>query len=586
LITISLVLVAGCAVLIYLNNNHAHISKSVFELSSFIAQKTRDLRYLTYDYLLYPTKRAEKQWFSVYEEIKDNLKRYVHLSEKERKYHCMIATNIESLSGFFIKIVAISGIENESNLVSKNKLELKHRLVSQLALKTQEITSLTFKLLEDSNNTILLVQARTSLLNVLVLFIFFVTTLITSYITVKNVLVPVNKLHMGTEIVGKGNLDYKTDIRSNDELGSLSRAFDQMAEDLRNTTVSRDYIDNILKSIINALFVADHDMKIKTVNRAMTELLGYTEDELIGKDINLILPKEEIIPFSGSRFQKLLKENLVRHDDMFYLAKSGEKIPVSFFGSAISDKEGKIVGMVGVANDIRQLKDLQEKLVRSEKLAVVGKLGGSMAHELRNPLGAIKNSVYFLRMRLSQSLKDKKINEYLDVLDREINISNKIITDVLTFSRVAEPKSTKIDINNVLGEALPMVEIPENIKVVKNINKDLPHILADGEQLRHVFSNIILNAVQSMPKGGTLTITGASKDDFLEIGFSDTGEGIPKENLKRIFEPLFSTKIRGTGLGLLICQNFIELHKGSINVESEVGKGTKFIVKLPMNLYT
>ncbi len=230
-----------------------------------------------------------------------------------------------------------------------------------------------------------------------------------------------------------------------------------------------------------------------------------------------------------------------------------------------------------------ELKDAQDKLVRSEKLAVLGKLGGAVGHELRNPLGAIRNSVYFIRLKLGQALKDKKIKEHLDILDEEVNISDRIITDILTFGRVKEPQLTKVNIDGVIEGSLARVKVPENIKVSKDLKKSLPQVPADGEQLKQVFSNIILNAIQAMPKGGMLTITGTTKDKFLELDISDTGEGISKENLNKIFEPLFSTKIHGTGLGLPVCQSNIEGHRGTINAEGEVGKGTKFTVKLPLN---
>jgi len=167
-------------------------------------------------------------------------------------------------------------------------------------------------------------------------------------------------------------------------------------------------------------------------------------------------------------------------------------------------------------------------------------------------------------------------------LDSEINAADRIVTDILTFGRLKEPQLAKIDIENVLKESFDKVEVPQNIEIDIEIAKGLPQILADEAQLTQAFSNFILNAVQSMPNGGRLTITGIKEKEFLEIDIIDTGEGIAKKHLDTIFEPLFSTAVKGTGLGLSVCQSIIAGHRGSIDVESEVGKGTRFVVKLPI----
>lgn len=228
------------------------------------------------------------------------------------------------------------------------------------------------------------------------------------------------------------------------------------------------------------------------------------------------------------------------------------------------------------------LKKSQEKLIRSEKLAILGKLAGIVSHELKNPLGTIRNSVYFLKMKLNKGQKDPKINKHLDILEQEVNASDKIITNILTFGGVKEPQFAKTNIYDLIKESLAKVQPPTSIKVVTDLNSDLPEFLADGTQLEEVFYNIILNSIQAMPTGGRLIIKGKKIGELIEVDIADTGMGIPQENLGKIFEPLFSTKAKGTGLGLSVCQNIIGLHKGTIEVKSEVGKGTKFIIRLPI----
>lgn len=229
-----------------------------------------------------------------------------------------------------------------------------------------------------------------------------------------------------------------------------------------------------------------------------------------------------------------------------------------------------------------ELKKIHEQLVRSEKLFALGKLAGTVAHELRNPLGVIRNSVYFLRMKLGRTMEDEKVKKHLEILEEEVNISDRIITDILTFGRMKTPQLSKTDIAEIINESLAKTKVPKKIEVAIELDSGLPRIMADGTQLRQVFFNIILNAIQAMDRGGRLTIRSIEKDEFIGVAIIDTGEGIPRENLNKIFEPLFSTKAKGTGFGLSICQSIIENHKGTIKVESEVGKGTKFMVKLPI----
>jgi len=230
----------------------------------------------------------------------------------------------------------------------------------------------------------------------------------------------------------------------------------------------------------------------------------------------------------------------------------------------------------------KELKAAQENIVRSEKLATIGKLAGIMGHEIRNPLGVIKNSIYFLNMKLKDS-KDEKIEKHLNILQTEIDNSDKIISDVLDFASIKTPTLKEAEINDVVKETLSKATIPKAVKVKTELGAKLPKLKIDTAQIGMVFANIISNAVQAMPKGGEIKVTTSKVDEFIAIAFKDTGIGIPKENLDKIFEPLVSTKVNGIGLGLTACQSIIKDHKGKIEVKNkEVGKGVIFTVKLPV----
>ena len=221
-----------------------------------------------------------------------------------------------------------------------------------------------------------------------------------------------------------------------------------------------------------------------------------------------------------------------------------------------------------------------DQLARAEKLATIGKLAGIMGHEIRNPLGVIRNSIYFLTMKFKGSM-DEKVKRHMDILQTEIDGCDKIISDVLDFARTKPPSITETEINSVVEASLSKASIPKTVKVQTNLGGNLPKLNIDRAQIQQVFSNIISNAIEAMPKGGELQVTTSQTDTFISIAFKDTGVGIPKENISKLFEPLFSTKPKGLGLGLAACQNIIVLHQGKIEFKSQKGQGATFIVTLP-----
>ncbi len=231
--------------------------------------------------------------------------------------------------------------------------------------------------------------------------------------------------------------------------------------------------------------------------------------------------------------------------------------------------------------DIRlKLVVTNDKLARAEKLATIGKLAGIMGHEIRNPLGVIRNSIYFLTMKFGEST-DEKVKRHMDIIQAEIDGCDKIISDVLDFARIKPPSITETEINSVVKASLSRANIPETVKVQTDLGENLPKLNIDRAQIQQVFFNIISNAIEAMPKGGELQVTTSQTDTFISITFKDTGVGIPKENISKLFEPLFSTKPKGLGLGLAACQNIIVLHQGKIEFKSQEGQGATFIVTLP-----
>jgi two-component system NtrC family sensor kinase len=234
---------------------------------------------------------------------------------------------------------------------------------------------------------------------------------------------------------------------------------------------------------------------------------------------------------------------------------------------------------------VKKLKEFQEQLVLREKLAAVGQMASVVGHEIRNPLGVINNAIYYIKTKLEMSLGrevDPKIQKHIGIIEKEIVASNRIINDLLGFSRTRPPMVQPLELNKIVEDALSAVSIPETVKVEIDLSLELPPAVVNPDEIRQVFINLINNAWQAMPEGGTLKIRTYVEEELVQVEITDTGCGISPENMKKLFTPFFSTKTKGTGLGLAAVQRIVERHKGKIKVRSRVGQGTTFIVSLPL----
>ncbi len=371
---------------------------------------------------------------------------------------------------------------------------------------------------------------------------------------------------------------------------------------------------DILSTMSDSLILIDREEKIIETNNAVLNLLGYVRDEIIGSRAEKL--------FSGLKatvkWDMLFKEESFRNEQISFRTKNGEYIPVSFSGSALMDKEENYIGIVGVARDMRELLQLQERerelavekarteafqlkalelqdaydrlrttqlqLIQSEKMAAVGQLAGGVAHEINNPMGVILG---FVQSILKIIKNTDPLYMPLKSIEREAVRCRKIIFDLLTFSRVEKTKSEEIDINQSIDGTLSFIGARGKIKsvdIIKEYQDNLPLITANKNQLQQLIVNLCNNAMDAMPDGGILKLTTRRIKNFIELKISDTGIGMSEEIMKHIFEPFFTTKEigSGTGLGLSLCYEIIKKHNGTIEVESVLNKGSIFTIKLPL----
>ena len=351
-------------------------------------------------------------------------------------------------------------------------------------------------------------------------------------------------------------------------------------------------------NIAGVIIVAINDDGIVSlINKRGCDALGYTEEEIIDKSwFDLCVPESDREERKDT-FKKVMAGKIEEVEDYenSIITKSGEERIIAWHNTTLTDEEGHTIGTLSSGEDITKRKQTEEELIRSEKLASLGQLAASVAHEVNNPLAGVLVYINLLLKKYKEKkLQTEKSEEQLFKIEKEVDRTTRIIRNLLDFSRQSEPNIRPVEINKVVEAALQLVghQISlENIKLEKQLDEQLPFVLADFDKIQQVLINIIMNAIQAMPDGGSLTIK-TSVADGIEIGetlkktvridITDTGEGISKENLGKLFTPFFTTKEKGkgVGLGLPVVHGIIEQHKGKIEVNSEPDEGTTFSIYL------
>ncbi len=364
----------------------------------------------------------------------------------------------------------------------------------------------------------------------------------------------------------------------------------QMERELKE---AHDFLDKIIKSSPDAIMATDMKGNIIIWNRGAEETLGYKAEEVVGKmNINKIYPegtaKEVMRMMRSPEYGGVGK---CRSYPMVHVRRDGGIVEGHLSAGIIYNSQGKEIASVGIFVDLkerldveRKLIETQEKLLHSEKLAAMGRLTSQIAHELNNPLYGIMNTLELLKTEVSPQSKRRKV---LDMALSETVRLTELLRKMLSFSKPDEEERQPTDINTILDEILLLVgkQLRENsIRISSSFADDLGEVYASRNQLRQVFLNMINNARDAMPDGGTLTVKTLTKGDNIYIEITDTGIGIREENMERIFDAFFTTKdsIKDVGLGLSVCYGFIKEHGGDIRVSSKWGSGTTFTITLPI----
>jgi len=327
---------------------------------------------------------------------------------------------------------------------------------------------------------------------------------------------------------------------------------------------TRDYTREVVANMANGLISIDSAGKIVSFNLLALELLGIEESKAHGMDLG------SLIEFEISGIQGTLIECVPVLDcEIYYQHKAGEMVPLALSATPIKDGKGGCNGAVLILRDLREIKLLQEKVKRSEKLAAIGELAAGVAHEIRNPLSSIRGFAQFLR----HSLKDKpQEKEYTETMVTEVDRINRVVTDLLTFARPMAVEISPTDITDLIEHSVRLVEadaLSREITIKRKIS-DLTRLPMDTNQITQALLNLLLNALQAVPPKGQIEI-GAdldASDSLLHLWVKDNGPGIPSTQIEKVFEPFYTTHEKGTGLGLSIVHKIAENHNGEIRVNS------------------
>lgn len=337
--------------------------------------------------------------------------------------------------------------------------------------------------------------------------------------------------------------------------------------------ISSEMINNLPEGVL----LTDNQLKIRYLNKNAESLLGLNARDVLGRSAEQTLPSTiKSIDVSESRSDQVPENeiSLVRQD--------GHTIPMSVIATEVVTADGMFVGHMYILKDLSQIKQLQLEVQKKDKLAVIGNLAAGVAHEVRNPLSSIKGYASYFKTLFAE---DEENRAAAEVLVNETERLNRVITELLEISRPSDIKLQEVDIQTVFDNTLRLIHSDANqlgnIEISLDISDDLKSMVIDADRFVQVLMNVYLNSIQAMPDGGVLSTTVVSKNDHIKIIITDTGHGMTEATRRQVFNPYFTTKTTGTGLGMAIVYKIIEAHKGEIQVSSEEGNGTEITICVP-----
>lgn len=419
--------------------------------------------------------------------------------------------------------------------------------------------------------------------SVLLLVIFFLA----SYVMAGVVTRPIQDILAKVNDVAKGKFEPPLNVASRDELGQLAQRINAMTSHLLQHTnrlgqtleenrAVKEHLESVINGTSDAIHTVDMDGRIISTNRAFEELYGWGAEDALVKPPYLVpatVQKQE-----NMRLQQLKDGATLPPVETVRLKRDGSLVEVSVSSSVIRDEEGQPQSVVHVSRDMTERNRIEELLRRSEKLTTVGQLAAGVAHEIRNPLTTLRG---FLQL---QQEKKVLVPLHIDLMLSELDRINMIVSEFLILAKPQAVHFQQRDLRHIVGDVVSLLDSQAHlfgIEFATHFSSVPAMVHCEENQLKQVFINVIKNAIEAMPDGGTITLEQHQQEDSIVIVITDEGGGVPEEMLPKLGEPFFTNKESGTGLGLMVSQRIIQAHKGSLEISSEYGRGAQVIIKLP-----
>ncbi|MFQ5951849.1 MAG: PAS domain S-box protein [Candidatus Omnitrophota bacterium] len=339
---------------------------------------------------------------------------------------------------------------------------------------------------------------------------------------------------------------------------------------------SEEKFRTFMETASDLMYIADKGGKLTYVNEAMINSLGYERGEMIGMPLTEILTQKSLEDFKLKRRELMDKGEVIY--EPAWETKDLRKIDGELRVVAMYDSEGNFAGSRGIFRDITERKKIEE----AQRLSHLGKLAADVAHEVNNPVTIISGNA---ELALMEKPGEKEIKKTFEIILDQCSVATDIIKRLLMFSKPSEQVFKEVDINESIDVTVKLIETHfrhGGVKIEKKLVTSLPPVKVDEKQMQEVFINLMRNAFEAMGKGGKVTITTKEEDSHVRIDFTDTGPGIPEENIEKILDPFFTTKKEGTGLGLSVCYGILKAHGGDLKYTSKPGEGTTATVLLPI----
>ncbi len=529
----------------------------------------------------------EKRYFEVEPLLSEEISKALELGNNiEKSFFTSVNdanSNLVTLELEAIESVKNGNLKNSISILESQEYEYNKELYQKNLMKYLENRNLEHQSIVDESTTDVDISLEIIFKDILFaisllgisIAITVVGFLVLGYFFSQSILKPIQKLENASKQIIDGNLDVKTDIYSKDEIGDLSRSFEFMLNHLKKTTDLETHLSlqqNLRKALDESSIVSviDKDGKIKYANDKFCKVSQYSKEELIGQRQDLLRSTKIHPPSFYADLWNTISKGKIWHGEICNTAKDGTLFWNDTTVVPFVDKDGKIFEYVSIRNDITQQKNLTQQLLHAERFTAIGELSSRMSHDIRNPLSILQNEFELLKRK--NVLDEKQVER----ISTSINRITHQLDDVLDYLRNTPIESQKFNLSDLLSKVLTSFDIPSGVKI--KTSGDEIFMIGDENKMNIVLINLIYNAIQAVEGAGEIDVSISKTSTEIIIKVTDSGPGITIKPIEKIFDPLITSKQKGTGLGLASVKNIITQHNGTISVNNNP---TTFIIKIP-----